>query len=71
MKQIKTFIDLLEDNSVDHDEVNEFLRHHNILKIKTEIIQGFTYTSENNYVTSIDTTIKPSLVTTVFYEVEK
>lgn len=70
MKQIKTFTRLCVDNNND-SEVNEFLRTHNVKNIKIDLVQGFTYTSDSNYVSYINETIKPLVITTIIYEVEK
>lgn len=77
MKQIKTFITYVEEN---HDrQINEFMKNHKVLNVKNQVIQGFTYSSENeciynsetNRVTNIYKTFKPAIVTMVIYEVEK
>lgn len=70
MKQVKTFIRAAIDDNND-EEVNEFLRTHNVKSIKTNTIQGFTYTSYKDYAKTVDSTFKPSIITTVIYEVEK
>lgn len=70
MKQVKTFVrTAIGDNN--DEEVNEFIRTHNVKNIKTNAIQGFTYTSYRDYVKTVDDTFKPSIVTTIIYEVEK
>ena len=70
MKQVKTFIRATIDDDND-EEVNEFLRTYNVKSIKTNAIQGFTYTSYKDYAKTVDSTFKPSIITTVIYEVEK
>ncbi|GEO48479.1 hypothetical protein [Companilactobacillus kimchii] len=69
MNQVKTFIRVAVDDDND-EEVNEFLRTHNVKNIKTNAIQGFTYTSYRDYVKTVDDTFKPSIITTIIYEVE-
>lgn len=70
MRQIKTFLRLCVDD-VNDKEINKFLSSHNVKDIKTNVMQGFTYTSDRNYVSQTDTTLKPSIITTIVYEVEK
>lgn len=70
MRQIKTFLRLCVDD-VNNKEINKFLSSHNVKDIKTNVMQGFTYTSDRNYVSQTDTTLKPSIITTIVYEVEK
>jgi len=70
MKQIKMFVEVISEDNLD-DEVNKFLKSHNVVKIQTDISQGFTYTSSYDLVTRIDSTIKPSIITTIIYEVAK
>lgn len=44
MKQVKTFVrTAIGDNN--DEEVNEFIRTHNVKRIKTNVVQGFTYLS--------------------------
>lgn len=69
MKQVKTFTRLVESNN--DDEVNEFMKDHKVLNVRCQIMQGFTYTSETNYVNHIDSTIKPLAITTIIYEASK
>ncbi|WCG36397.1 hypothetical protein [Companilactobacillus farciminis] len=69
MKQIKTFITYVEEN---HDkQINEFMKNHKVLNVKNQVMQGFTYNSETNYVANIYKTFKPAIITMVIYEVEK
>lgn len=70
MKQVKTFIRLIVDDDND-DEINEFLKNHKAIEINLKVIQGFTYTSNRNYATYTDETFRPSVITTVIYEVEQ
>lgn len=70
MIQIKTFVRTAIGD--DNDEIiNEFIRTHNVKRIKTNVVQGFTYLSSIDYVKRVDDTFRPSIVTTIIYEVEK
>lgn len=70
MKQIKTFVrTAIGDNN--DEEVNEFIRTHNVKRIKTNVVQGFTYLSSIDSVKRVDDTFRPLIVTTIIYEVEK
>lgn len=69
MKQVKTFITCISENN--DDQVNKFMNDHKVLNVRNQIMQGFTYTSETNYVTNIYETFKPSIITTIIYEVDK
>ncbi|KRK90907.1 hypothetical protein [Companilactobacillus futsaii] len=69
MKQVKTFITYVEENN--DEQTNEFMKSHKVLSVKSQVMQGFTYNSETNYVTNIYKTFKPAIITTIVYEVEK
>ena len=77
MKQIKTFITYVEDNP--DKQINEFMKNHKVLNVKNQVVQGFTYSSETEYLynsetnsaTNIYKTFKPAIITTIVYEVEK
>jgi len=70
MIQIKTFVRTAIGD--DNDEIiNEFIRTHNVKRIKTNVVQGFTYLFSIDYVKHVDNTVRPSIVTTIIYEVEK
>jgi len=70
MKRIKTFV-RLSNNDDNDEEVNEFLSSHHINDIKVDVVNGFTYTSARDYVSYIDETFRPSIVTTIIYEVKR
>ena len=69
MKQVKTFITYVEEDP--DKRINEFMKNHKVLNVKNQVMQGFTYYSETNYVTNIYKTFKPAIITTIVYEVEK
>ena len=69
MKQIKTFITYVEENN--DKQINEFMKNHKVLNVRNQIMQGFTYNSETNYVTNIYKTFKPAIITTIVYEVKE
>lgn len=69
MKQIKTFITYVEENN--DKQINEFMKNHKVLNVRNQIMQGFTYNSETNYVIDIYKTFKPAIITTIVYEVEE
>lgn len=69
MKQIKTFITYVEENN--DKQINEFMKNHKVLNVRNQIMQGFTYNSETNYVTNIYKIFKPAIITTIVYEVDK
>lgn len=69
MKQVKTFITYVEDDP--DKRINEFMKNHKVLNVKSQVMQGFTYNSKTNCVTNIYKTFKPAIITMVIYEVEK
>lgn len=77
MKQVKTFITYVEENN--DKQINEFMKNHKVLNVRNQIMQGFTYNSETEYLynsetncaTNIYKTFKPAIITMVIYEVEK
>jgi len=64
MKQIKTFSRLVTKNYYDDDRINRFLKHHNIIDIKTNVSTEYSDDLSRKI-------IYPQLITTIIYETKE